>query len=125
VPKVVHFEIPADNIERALKFYREAFGWQMTAWSDPSMVYYLVTAGPDDEPGINGAIYPRPNPGVGIVNTIGVSSIDEYLERAVKAGAKVTLAKNHMPGVGWVAGLVDTEGNAFSLIQGEDGMGMG
>ena len=56
--KVIHFEIPADDPERAVTFYKNVFDWEIQKWEGP-MDYWLATAGPDDELGINGAIMPR------------------------------------------------------------------
>jgi uncharacterized protein len=57
---IVHFEIPADNVQRAKKFYEDAFGWKM---SDPwNMNYFLVETRADGEPGINGGLMPRQSP---------------------------------------------------------------
>jgi hypothetical protein len=59
--RVVHFEIHADNPERAAAFYRKVFDWQITKWDGPAD-YWLITTGPDSEPGINGAIVQRQGP---------------------------------------------------------------
>ena len=55
--KVIHFEIPADDLDRAIKFYKDVFGWEIEKWDQGD--YWLVSTGPDDEPGINGAIMPK------------------------------------------------------------------
>ncbi len=55
MPKVVHFEIPADNPQRAVKFYQKVFNWKIEKWQGP-MDYWFVTTGEDKELGINGAI---------------------------------------------------------------------
>ncbi len=56
MPRVVHFEIPADKPERAVKFYESVFGWKISQWGGP-MAYWLVSAGPKDEPGIDGNLF--------------------------------------------------------------------
>ena len=114
--RVVHFELNADNPERAAAFYEKALGWKVEKWSGPSE-YWLVTTGLGSEPGINGAIIRRSNPGATTVNTIGVESIDGTLEKIVKKGGKVISAKANIPGVGWFAYCQDTEGNTFGVIQ--------
>ena len=63
MPRVIHFEICADNPDRALGFYTSVFDWQVQKAELPGIDYWLVTTGPDDQPGINGAIMPRPGPG--------------------------------------------------------------
>ena len=54
MPRVVHFEIHADDPQRAANFYQNVFGWQINKWEGPED-YWLVTTGADNEPGINGA----------------------------------------------------------------------
>ena len=79
MPRVIHFEIPADDTGRAAKFYQKVFGWKIEKWGP--MDYWLATTGPDSEPGINGAIMTRETQKT-TVNTINVSSVDEYAKKA-------------------------------------------
>jgi predicted enzyme related to lactoylglutathione lyase len=113
--KVVHFEIPADDPERAVRFYEKVFGWKIEKWAGP-IDYWLVTAGESDEPGINGAIHEKKNFKT-VVNTIAVDSIDERIEIIEQAGGKVLIPKGAVPGLGYVAFAEDTEGNAFGMLQ--------
>ena len=53
MPKIVHFDIPADDPMRAVAFYQEVFGWKYDKWDGP-MEYWLINTGPGDEPGIHG-----------------------------------------------------------------------
>ena len=114
--RVVHFEINADDPGRAADFYREVFGWQIAKWQGPED-YWLITTGPDDEPGINGALMKRAAPGAGTWNTVGVLSVDEFVAEVVEAGGKVIQPKMTIPGVGYHAYCQDTEGNTFGLMQ--------
>jgi hypothetical protein len=57
VPRVIHFEIQADNPGRALKFYRHMLGSEFTK-SEGLMPYWLILTGPDSQPGINGGLTP-------------------------------------------------------------------
>lgn len=116
MPRVIHFEISADDPERALKFYADVFGWQFKKW-EGSKPYWLVTTGPDSEPGINGGMFVRQGPMTGHVNTVGVDSIDEAVQKVISAGGEVALAKMAIPGVGWLAYCKDTEGSIFGLHQ--------
>ncbi|NLG28411.1 MAG: VOC family protein [Chloroflexi bacterium] len=116
MPRVIHFEIAADDPERAVAFYRQAFGWKIEKWEGP-MEYWLVETGPADEPGIDGGLGRRTSPGEGTVNTIGVDDIDAALEKVLTNGGKVIGPKHAVPGVGWLAYCADTEGNAFGLMQ--------
>ena len=71
---VVHFEIPADDTDRAVAFYTDVFGWKFQKWDGP-MPYWLITTGPDGQPGINGGLLPRQCPGASTVNTVTVESV--------------------------------------------------
>jgi hypothetical protein len=115
MPRVVHFEFAADNPERAAKFYRELFGWDSTQWGGP-MDYWLVKTG-TDSPGIDGGILRYQENMPRTINTIGVDSIDAYLEKATRHGGKVTKPKFAIPSVGYQAYCLDTEGNVFGIFQ--------
>src|SRR5262249_37574013 len=76
---IVHFEIPADDVKRAKKFYEKALGWKIT---DPwKMDYFLVETKEKGEDGINGGLMPRKNPGQPFMNYISVDSIDASLKK--------------------------------------------
>jgi predicted enzyme related to lactoylglutathione lyase len=120
MPRVIHFEIHADNPERAVKFYQDVFGWEFTRWPGP-MPYWLVKTGPDGEPGINGGLVPRQGPingnsVIAYVCTIQISSVDEYVAKALAHGGTSVLPKMPIPGVGWLGYCKDTEGNIFGLM---------
>lgn len=116
MPRVVHFEIPADSPERAAKFYQEVFGWQFQKWEGP-MEYWMVTTGPEGRPGINGGLLRRNQPGQGTVNTVDVESVDAAVASVEKHGGKVALPKAAIPGVGYLAYGIDPEGNVFGMMQ--------
>jgi len=116
MPRVVHFEIPADSPERAVKFYQEVFGWQFQKWEGP-MEYWMVTTGPEGRPGINGGLLRRQQPGQGTVNTVDVESVDAAVATVEKNGGKVALPKTAIPGVGYLAYGIDPEGNIFGMMQ--------
>ena len=116
MPRVVHFELPAEDPQRAVAFYEKAFGWTITKWEGP-FDYWLVTTGSDDEPGINGAITPRMMPEQVTTDTIGVESVDDSLKKIVEAGGTVSQPKQAVPGIGYIAYCTDTEGNLFGVIQ--------
>ena len=115
MPRVIHFQIPADQPERAIKFYEAVFGWKSEKWDGPTD-YWMVTTGQDSEPGINGAIAPRDQGSV-MSNTIGVASADEYSRKVQAAGGKVLMPTMAIPGMGWYAVCADSEGNVFGLMQ--------
>ncbi len=115
MPRVIHFEIHADKPERAVKFYEKVFDWKISKWEGPAD-YWMITTGPDEEPGINGAIMYRSRRGK-TWNTVSVPSVDEFLKRIVKAGGKIIQKKTAIPGVGYMAYCADTEGNVFGIMQ--------
>ena len=117
--KVVHFEIPVDDRERALTFYRTAFGWEITGFGEQP--YWLVQAGADEEPGANGALLMRGDVHEHPVLVVGVADLDEALERVQGAGAQVLHPKMPIPGVGWSAYIRDSEGNTIGLFQPDAG----
>jgi predicted enzyme related to lactoylglutathione lyase len=121
MPRVIHFEIVADNPERAMKFYKEVFGWEFNKWDGPQD-YWLVKTGEDSQPGINGGLTPKTNQGSGntggrITNSIDVPSIDEFSNKISMEGGKVLSPKMPIPGVGYLAICEDTEGILFGIIQ--------
>lgn len=116
MPRVIHFEINADDPERASKFYSEVFGWKINKWGGP-VDYLLVDTSEGEEPGINGGILKRPHPEATTVNTIGVKNADEVATSIMEAGGKIVMPKNAVPGVGYLVYCQDTEGNTFGIMQ--------
>ena len=123
MPRVIHFEIHADEPERAVRFYTDLFGWVMTKWDGP-MPYWLVTTGPDAAPGINGGLLKRPGPAptescavIAYVSTVDVDDVDAYMKKVTDLGGSIALPKMPIPGIGWLAYAKDTEGNVFGLMQ--------
>jgi predicted enzyme related to lactoylglutathione lyase len=116
MPRVVHFEINADDPERATRFYGKVFGWTVQKWDGP-VDYWLLMTGDDKEPGIDGAITPRSDPPEATVVTVDVSSIDECVNHVRENGGTVIVPKMPVPGVGWLAYCRDTEGNTFGMMQ--------
>lgn len=112
--RVVHFELPADDLERAGKFYSEVFGWKISNW-EPG--YSLIMTGEEGEPGINGGLMQR-GPGRDVtVNTIDVSSLDESVAKVIAHGGKVVAPKMAIPTMGYLAYCTDAEGNMFGMMQ--------
>lgn len=116
MPRVVHFEIPVADADRAKAFYERVFGWGIAGWgADRS--YQLCTTGPADEPGIDGALTTNAAPGSGVGISIGVPSVDEYAARVTQAGGEIVMPKSAIPGVGWLVVCRDSEGNTVGLFQ--------
>lgn len=117
MPKVIHFEVPAENPKRAVRFYEKAFGWKFNKYGAEEMDYWLVTAGEDKEPGINGAIIKKDESHPTTINTISVSSFEEAVEKIKAEGGKVLGPKMTVPSVGYMTYCKDTEGNLFGIMQ--------
>ena len=110
--RVVHFEIHAENPERAIAFYRELFGWQFTKW-EGGWPYWLIQTGPAGEPGIDGGLMGRR----GGVCTVDVRSVDDTVEALQKLNGTIAMPKMAVAGVGWLAYGKDPEGNIFGVMQ--------
>jgi predicted enzyme related to lactoylglutathione lyase len=119
--RVVHFEIPFDDQERATAFYGEAFDWKLDAM--PEMSYVLATTGPSDqgppsEPGfINGGMLERGLPVGGPVLVLDVDDIDATLETVERLGGTTVSGKQPVGEMGFSAYFKDTEGNLMGLWQ--------
>src|SRR5260370_11963319 len=113
---IVHFEIPADDVKRAKKFYEKAFGWKITdQWK---MQYFVVETKDKGKDGINGGLMQRKIPGQRFMNYIAVESIDASLKKVEKAGGTVAMPKMEIgEGMGWIAVFSDTEGNMMGFHQ--------
>jgi len=111
---IVHFEIPADDVQRAKKFYERALGWKI---SDPwKMNYFLVETKAKGQEGINGGLMQRKMPDQPFMNYLAVDSIDAYCQKVEQAGGVVVLPKQEIaPGMGWIAAFKDTEGNIMGF----------
>ncbi len=115
MPRVVHFEIPADDPQRALEFYTGVFNWKVDKWGTED--YWLVMTDGQGEPGINGAILKRSSAFNRVVNSIGVRSVDEYAERIEAHGGRIVQPKMQIGSAGWVAYFSDPEGNISGLFE--------
>jgi predicted enzyme related to lactoylglutathione lyase len=116
MPRPVHFEIPAENPQRAIDFYTKVFGWKFSKWDGP-MDYWIISTGQSPEPGIDGGLMPRRDPNQPCVNTIGVTNLDESVATVLASGGQIALPKMPVPGVGWLAYCKDTEGHIFGMMQ--------
>jgi uncharacterized protein len=121
MPRVVHFEIHAEDPERAIGFYQNLFDWKFQKWEGP-MDYWLVTTGDNSQPGINGGLLKRMGAidgcaVIAYVCTIDVEALDAVVEKALSLGGQLALEKQAIPGVGWLAYCKDPEGNIFGMMQ--------
>jgi len=121
VGKIVNFHLPADDVDRAAKFYREIFGWEFAA-VEGSPVPYLVHEPSDNGAGIPAAITARTDIVKAPTPTIDVPHIDQaMLDIAMKGGQQGRV--RDIPGIGRFGYAIDSEGNIIALIQREQSGG--
>jgi len=106
---IVHFEIPADDIQRAKAFYSNLFGWKIEDYQGMDYAMIDVFGAP------GGGMMKRMHPEQQITNYIGVPSVDEYAAKVEKLGGKIIIPKKAVPGMGYFIICMDTESNAFGI----------
>jgi len=119
--KIVHFEIPVDDPDRAAAFYGEVLGWSVNRWNEDP--YWLVTAGEEGEMGADGALIARGDLHRAPVVIAGVGDLDATLVAVEARGGVVVQGKQPIPGMGWSAYFTDPEGNVVGLFQPDDQAG--
>lgn len=119
--RVIHFDIQADDVERAKKFYQNVFGWkieQAMKKEDGGMDYWMVDTGKGS--GIGGGLSSRKEAETKSFQydcTIEVEDIDKALADIKKNGGKIISDKMELPKIGFFARVKDTEGNVFNIMQ--------
>lgn len=98
MPTIVHFDLPADNPERAKKFYEKLFDWKFNIVPMPTPFYLIETKDLEGNPGTGGGMGKRGQPGQQVSNYIGVPSVDEYIEKVKKLGGKIIMPKTAVSG---------------------------
>ncbi len=117
MPKVIHFEIPAEDPEIIRRFYEGVFGWKITQWKNQP--YWLVEAGAKKEWGINGAIYRKDETRQmdKTVNTIGVEDLEDYIKKVERSGGEIIGEIREIPEVGRFVYAKDPEGTLFGMLE--------
>lgn len=115
--KVVHFEIPVDDPDRALAFYAGALGWSLDRFGP--MEYWTTAAGEGE--GIGGALTRRSPENPEVIVYISVDDIEAALEAIERAGGRRLTDRLPIPTVGWTAMFEDTEENRMGLFQADPG----
>ena len=110
---IVWFEIPADNPERAKKFYGALFGWKINQFPGMADYWHIDTGGGDDTP--DGGLMARKHPQQPITNYINVESVTKAAAKVEKLGGKICLGKTAVPQMGYFVVCQDTENNTFAL----------
>lgn len=123
MPRPIHFEIHAENAQRAIKFYADLFGWTFSKWTGPQD-YWLIKTGESGTPGIDGGLLQRHGSGPApmqatnaFVCTVDVAEVDAAIRKVGDLGGKIVVPKMPIPAVGWLAYANDTEGNIFGIMQ--------
>lgn len=115
---IVHFDISADNLNRAKAFYETLFGWKISSMPGFPDYYEIKTTALDGTIGLAGGITKREDSQqTFITNFIGVSSIDETVIRLCERGGKIIRTKQTVPGYGYLAVCRDTEENTIGLFR--------
>jgi len=117
MPRIVHFEIPAEDPEKVSKFYTDTFGWEIKKWDGP-MDYWLVMTGDKSKLGIDGGIFKLDGEmKKEVVNTLDVPNLGEYIEKVKAGGGKMEGEIQDIKGVGRFVYASDPEGNKFGMMQ--------
>ena len=122
MPRIVHFDINVSEPEEAIEYYSKVFGWEIAKWSGPTD-YWLVTTGPDGEPGINGGLSKAEEGEPPIALTVEVESVEDFLKNVTENGGSVVAPKGPIPGVGWFAMTADPLGNLMGVFESDSEAG--
>ncbi|MDQ6723249.1 MAG: VOC family protein [Thermoproteota archaeon] len=121
MPAVEYFEIPADDVNRAQKFYKDVFGWIMQKWNDkenPEQEYWMFETKDDrGNPGLGGGMMKRQTSQHTVTNYITIPSIEEYSSKIEQSGGKVVMPKSKVPSMGFIAVCLDSENNMFGIFE--------
>ena len=120
--RVIHFDIAADDPQRAIKFYESVFDWEITPAEGPFR-YWLVSTGAEEEPGIDGGLAVRDAAWQRITCFVDVASLADTLAKVRAQGGKVIRPKTVIPGVGYIAACEDTEGNVIGIMESSETAG--
>jgi len=121
MPTIVHFEIPADDLQRARAFYGDLFGWKIERFAGPTEYWMISTTDEKGEKAVEGGMMPRQHAQQPITNYIDVPSVEQYAAKIEKIGGKMLVSKTAVPGFGYFAVCLDTEGNALGIWETDEG----
>lgn len=110
---LVWFDIPADDLPRAKKFYRALFGWKISRFPAMPDYWHIDTGG--TKATLDGGLLPRQAPRQPITAYISVPSVDKATAKVQKLGGTVCRSKTPVPGMGYFVVCQDTESNTFAL----------
>jgi uncharacterized protein len=110
--RVVHVEFPAQDVDRAERFWEAVGGWTIESAGMPGIDYRMFQEGDQ-----GGAVYQDDTQGP--IVYYGSDDIDADLAKVREAGGDAE-DKQPIPSVGWFARCKDTEGNSFSFFQSDE-----
>jgi uncharacterized protein len=113
--RVTHFEIPSDEPEKLMDFYKKTFGWNYQQFGGEP--YWLAFTGDPSKPGINGGIMKKKHPQQPMVNSLSVDNIHETIKEIETNGGQIVVPVSAIPGVGWLAYFKDPDQNIFGVMQ--------
>lgn len=113
-PRIVWFEVPTDDLERAKKFYGSLFGWKFEKLPAAVPDYWHIDTGTGDITR-DGALMPRMHPTQSITNYVAVASVSKASAKVEALGGTICKPKTAVPEMGYLAICTDTEGNTFAL----------
>lgn len=111
---IVHYEIPANDVEKLRKFYEECFGWKFSDANMPGMEYWMFSSGKDS---LGGGMYKKQDANERPRNYVHVESVDGAVVTFQQAGGSIVTTKQEVPGVGFIAMGLDQEGNLVGLFE--------
>lgn len=109
---IVHFDIPAGDVEKLAGFYRSLFGWRVE--KAEGMDYWMIETAPQGQ-GLNGGMMPRQAPEQTPTNYVQVESVEQFSRSVEELGGKVVMPKQEVPEMGFFAICLDPEGNSFGI----------
>ena len=121
--RVVHFEIPSDDPQRAIEFFKTAFGWNFKPYGDD---YWFISTGDGSGMGIDGGLMKQTEHRMPVTNAVSVANLDETVQKIEQAGGHIVMPKMAVGDMGWVAYFTDPDGNMHSVWQNnENAQGQG
>jgi uncharacterized protein len=117
---IAHFDVHADDVERARRFYERVFGWRFEAWGPPD--FYLIHTGTPADPGIHGSVSKRNEPiagrgRIGFECTISVDDLGAIKAAILQNGGKIVLDEYEIVSVGRMIRFEDSEGNVACAMR--------
>ena len=113
--QMVHFEVKAEDPDRAAAFYRTVFGWEFNDVGMPGMEYRMARTGESQ----GGGLYQSDDRDGHLIVYFDTDDIDATIAKIRELGGSAE-DKQPIPGVGWFTSAKDPEGNVFSLFQGDE-----